>query len=135
MSTRSHISIMNDDGSIELIYCHWDGYPEGVGQCLVDYYNTEEKARELIALGDISSLERRIAPFASETHTFENPANDVTVAYHRDRGESWEDMQPRKFENLFEALKYYEESWAEYWYIFRNGSWHLAFQKVADFLA
>ncbi len=35
MATRSNIGIVNDNGSVTGIYCHWDGYPEhkrkGVG--------------------------------------------------------------------------------------------------------
>ena len=42
---------------------------------------------ELIALGSISSLKPLAAPPEGATHTFDNPLEDVTVAYHRDRGE------------------------------------------------
>jgi len=28
MATRSNIGIVNEDGSVTGIYCHWDGYPE-----------------------------------------------------------------------------------------------------------
>ena len=39
------------------IYCHWDGYPEGVGQALQSGYNSYEEALALILGGDLSSLE------------------------------------------------------------------------------
>lgn len=38
------------------IYCHWDGYPEGVGKALLNGYNSYEKALALILGGDLSSL-------------------------------------------------------------------------------
>lgn len=38
------------------IYCHWDGYPEGVGEDLQNGYNTYENALALILGGDLSSL-------------------------------------------------------------------------------
>ncbi|HKM40982.1 MAG TPA: hypothetical protein VJY43_00240 [Methanocorpusculum sp.] len=56
MSTRSYILIENTDGTFSGIYCHFDGYPKGVGATLLDSYRTEAKIRELIALGTLSSL-------------------------------------------------------------------------------
>lgn len=56
MSTRSTISIQRDDGTIDSIYCHHDGYPEGNGKILLKHYDTEEKVKDLISLGDISFL-------------------------------------------------------------------------------
>lgn len=40
------------------IYCHWDGYPEGVGEALQSGYNTYENALALILGGDLSSLDQ-----------------------------------------------------------------------------
>ena len=40
------------------IYCHWDGYPEGVGEALQNGYNTYENALVLILGGDLSSLDQ-----------------------------------------------------------------------------
>ncbi|HKM41808.1 MAG TPA: hypothetical protein VJY43_04490, partial [Methanocorpusculum sp.] len=56
MSTRSYILIENIDGTFSGIYCHFDGYPKGVGATLLDSYRTEAKIRKLIALGNLSSL-------------------------------------------------------------------------------
>jgi len=56
MSTRSRIGIVNKDGTVRSIYCHFDGYPEGVGETLRKHYNTPEKINELLDLGDISTL-------------------------------------------------------------------------------
>ena len=58
MATRSTIGIKNSDGSVEAVYCHWDGYLEHVGKILSEHYNTEEKIRDLLSYGDISSLEK-----------------------------------------------------------------------------
>ena len=87
MSTNSRIGILHEDGTTETIYCHWDGYPEHQMPILTGHYDTAEKVRALLALGDISSLGERIAPDADEPHSFEKPAEGVTVAYHRDRKE------------------------------------------------
>ena len=51
MGTHAHIGIKNADGSIEAVFCHWDGSPEFVGRILRDSYTAEEKVRQLIAFG------------------------------------------------------------------------------------
>lgn len=56
MSTRSRIGRLTEEGAIESVYCHSDGYLGGVGQILADYYSTEEDVKKLIALGDLSEL-------------------------------------------------------------------------------
>jgi len=56
MATRSTIGIKTEDGTIKAIYCHWDGYPEGVGAGLSQNYNSKEQAEALIALGGFSAL-------------------------------------------------------------------------------
>ena len=73
MSTRSHIGIWNEDGSLDVIYCHWDGYPSYNGALLLHHYQDPEKIRELIALGDISSMAESVKPAEGE-HTFEKRA-------------------------------------------------------------
>tara|TARA_R110000823_G_scaffold287824_1_gene406079 strand:+ start:210 stop:599 length:390 start_codon:yes stop_codon:yes gene_type:complete len=88
MATRSNIAIENQDKTVSVIYCHNDGYIDGVGKLLQENYNTREKMEELIALGDISSLGETI---------------EETVAYHRDRGEKLEEpMQYKTVEVYFE---------------------------------
>ena len=88
MSTRSTIAIERKDGTRTAIYCHWDGYIEGVGVTLQLAYNTAEKVEELLKLGNISSLRYYTEPKTSE-HNFEHPEEDVCVAYCRDRGEDF----------------------------------------------
>lgn len=39
------------------IYCHWDGYPEGVGATLQSEYSSYEEALALILGGDLSTLD------------------------------------------------------------------------------
>jgi len=56
MGTRSNIAIQNTDGTVEMQYCHWDGYISHNGKILFENYTTEEQVRELLAMGTISSL-------------------------------------------------------------------------------
>jgi hypothetical protein len=43
MATRSRIGIELEDGVIESIYCHWDGYPENNGKILLEHYQDPNK--------------------------------------------------------------------------------------------
>ena len=86
MSTRSRIGLMLEDGTIKHSYCHFDGYPHGVGHTLVGHYSEIEKVKELLSFGDMSFLSPKLNPEGE--HSFGNPEKDVTVFYGRDRGES-----------------------------------------------
>ena len=70
MSTRLHIGIRNEDGSPDVIYCHWNDYPSYNGALLLHHYQDPEKIRELIALGDISLPAESVKPAEGE-HSFE----------------------------------------------------------------
>lgn len=54
MSTRAHIVKKLKDGKYVGIYHHSDGYPEYLGELLLNYYDTEDKLDKLISLGDMS---------------------------------------------------------------------------------
>ena len=56
MATRSNIGMKQADGTIKAIYCHWDGYPEGVGATLAEHYKNPAKVEALLNLGDIPNL-------------------------------------------------------------------------------
>jgi hypothetical protein len=85
MATPSSIGIEQADGSVKSIYCHWDGHIETNGKCLITHYEDRERAEKLIALGGISALCPELT--TDFAHSFSNPADGVTIAYHRDRGE------------------------------------------------
>jgi len=72
MATRSYIGVSGPEGpnpTVKFIYCHFDGYPEGVGMTLAKHFDTPYKVDKLIELGDISSLGETL---------------DETVSYRRD---------------------------------------------------
>jgi len=125
MGTRSNIGIQNLDGSYDVIYCHWDGYPSHNGRILYEHYQDLKKIKRLIALGDISIL----APEIGKRHCFEKrsggKANEayrrkhehMCLAYGRDRGEK--DTQARHYANYDELCKMLEEAWTEWVYMYR----------------
>lgn len=122
MSTRSNIGILNGNGTVTAIYCHWDGYIEYTGKILSEHYQEIEKAKELISGGDLSSLHPKIKPTGA--HSFDNPQDDVCVYYHRDRGENWEQTKPKTFKNIFELYNASKKSWCEYLYIYIGNDWY-----------
>jgi len=103
MSTRSNIALEYNDGSIDRIYCHWDGYPDNNGRILLENYTTAEQVSEMLDLGDMSSLEANI---------------HETIYYARDRDEDIE--KPKKFSSREDAKNDMEE----FLYIFtKDGEW------------
>lgn len=62
MSTRANVGVLQDDGTVKVIYSHWDGYPDYLLKTLKSYYNSLEKATALINLGDASYIGRYIEP-------------------------------------------------------------------------
>lgn len=118
MATRSRIAIENGDGSVTSIYCHYDGYPTYVGVILQEHYTDPEKVKKLISLGDISSLYPNVDIPEGVKHDFENRADDITVAYHRDRGEHFSQRKDYSVEEFFNG------DIQEYGYCFTaDGEW------------
>lgn len=129
MSTRGRIGILNDDGTVDSIYCHYDNYLSHNGKILLQHYTLPAKVAELIALGDISSL----APEIGEKHPFDNPHpwntqeyqahqrqyENWVNAYGRDREETDVDSTHSKTVEDFRNIG----CWTEYWYLFCDGEW------------
>ncbi len=118
MSTRSNIGIINEDSSVDVIYCHYDGYPCHNGAILLTHYKDEDKVRRLLRLGDISSLAEKLEPAPGQEHTFEKPADGVVVAYGRER-ES-EQTEARHYRSLDAYRKELQSSntWIEFVYLY-----------------
>lgn len=118
MSTRSFIGKLLPGGSITGIYCHHDGYPEGVGLTLRDHYTDPAKVDALLALGSISSLGEEIG----EQHEFDDRSRDWVAAYHRDRGEDLDD--PAVYKDISDLrANVASDMGAEYAYVFTRGEW------------
>jgi hypothetical protein len=93
MATRCNIAIFekqNEQGvhEVKIIYSHFDGYPSGVGATLMEHYTDINKIRKLIDGGDISTLRKEVDIPDGAEHSFDNRAENITVFYGRDRGET-----------------------------------------------
>ena len=124
MATRSTIALEFADGTIGQVYAHWDGYLSHNGKILQEYYDNPFILRDLIDLGDISSLRPTIGtkhPFSQfdngmSSEEFNALYQDMTTFYGRDRGES--NTNARYFKDYLHFLVDGQEE--EYDYILRN---------------
>ena len=69
MGTRSTIALEYADGTVEQVYCHWDGYLEHNGKILAEHYMDPFKVRDLINLGGFSSLDTTVEATAVTAYT------------------------------------------------------------------
>ena len=117
MSTRSHIAIEDKkDKKIHSIYVHSDGYPNGVGHCLLTHYNRYEKAKDLFQFGNASSLGSTLKECSF---------------YERDWGRNEEKAQRHNNEWCY-VNSLNGDIFIEYIYLFKNGRWYISTQKSID---
>ena len=131
MGTRSTIALEFADGTVEQVYCHWDGYLDHNGAILVEHYSNPFKLRELIDLGDLSSLRPNIGEKhafsqfslrAEEVAGYKLLTEDMCTFYGRDRGE--DGCEARKYKNTDEYFDCSQQE--EYDYILRtDGVWYV----------
>ena len=131
MGTRSTIALEFADGTVEQVYCHWDGYLAHNGQILAEHYSNPFILRDLIDLGDISSLRPTIGTkhaFSQfdlpkeEVEAFVKLTEDMCTFYGRDRGETGADKKQ------FVDFQHYlvNHQYEEYEYILRkDGNWYV----------
>lgn len=114
MSTRGHVAI-KENGKYKYIYNHHDSYIDGLGITLYKYYKDVNKVKELIALGNTSSIGSTVEEGGSKTYKehLDKPLEQRgTVAAFRDinRWEdcnettTWEDEKPLETEYLSDVL-------------------------------
>ena len=111
MGTRSTIALEFADGTVQQVYCHWDGYLEHNGKILQEHYSDPFKLRDLIDLGDMSSLGERIGT----RHAFDQAPQGECTFYGRDRNESG--CGARKFKDYLDYAENHQ--YEEYEYILR----------------
>ena len=138
MATRSTIALEFADGTVQQVYCHWDGYLSNNGRILAEHYRDPFKVQQLINNGAISSLK----PEIGEKHDFDwyfkketipQDMKDIyenlwTCFYARDRGE---ELMVNKFRDFEDYRKNAQSE--EYNYILRtDGNWYVEFYGEFD---
>lgn len=125
MGTRSTIALEFADGTVQQVYCHWDGYLDHNGKILAEHYSDPFKLRELIDLGDMSSLGINIGvqhPFSPHFDEGSKLAYEKAMElgsctfYGRDRGEKG--VAAKQFKSYADYVANHQ--YEEYEYILRN---------------
>lgn len=83
------------------VYCHWDGYPSGVGASLLNSFHTYDEVLNLILGGSCSSIN-----------------NEVIRHYANRKGEKWDWIKPMQGKTQKALVDYFDGCWAEYAYLF-----------------
>ena len=113
MSTRSRIAIKNQDESYDSIYVHWDG--DNHFDILKQFYSIEDQVRELIKLGDLSVLGKKIG---TKTNFDTFSGQEQCLAYDRDRGD--QDVEAIHSPHYSDLINLSGNCNAEFLYIFEK---------------
>ena len=114
MSIRSNIAIEDPKTKkVKVIYVHSDGYPYGVGKCLVDHYNNRQLAEELFKYGDASYLGDTL---------------DECSFYGRDWKRDEEPARTYRDEWMY-MFNMRGDIHIEYIYLFKDNRWHVSTGK------
>ena len=121
MGTRSTIALEFADGTVQEVYCHWDGYLSHNGAILQEHYLDPFKLRDLIDLGGLSKLGPEVGvkrPFdnpgkygSPEYIAFQNLYANQCTFYTRDRGErlhvnKFKDYEDYVANHMYEEFEY-----------------------------
>lgn len=129
MATRSMIAQMDEDGvTARAIYAHWDGYLSNNGRILQEHYDPA-KTRELISMGDLSSLQAEIGsahPFSRlecglNTEQWEAQYGNQCTFYGRDRDQA--NCDYHTYSSLRDLLDSADGCGAQYVYILQGSEW------------
>jgi hypothetical protein len=102
MSTRSLIGFVQPSGRVVATYCHYDGYPDGVGAMLDTNYNDAKSAKAVASVGYLSSLEADLAL-------------SIKIAANK--------QKPYRLASAEDFVKKGTEMWTEWGYLWQDGKW------------
>lgn len=145
MATRGTIALEFADKTVGMVYSHWDNYPSWNGKILQEHYMDPFKVRQLIDLGNISSLRAEIGVqhpfdnphrvFTDEYRAHEAEYKPMTTFYGRDRGDTDQSASYYKDFADYEA----NGGWQEFNYVLRNidgqPTWFVNGQTLASALS
>ena len=98
MGTRSTIAIEFADNSVSQIYCHWDGYLSNNGELLQAHYRDPFVLRELIDLGDFSSLRETVEE--TKEGAYSERGEDCSARRYMDVDEYFAECQQEEYDYI-----------------------------------
>jgi len=114
VSTRCWIAVEQEPdekgfNQVHTIYCHFDGYIEGVGKTLITNWNSLEKAHMLLQYGDISYV-----PEQADDELLQDAAYETTGTALEHVGE------------YHMMLELQGDIHIEYVYLFKDNDWYVS---------
>lgn len=99
---------------VKYIYCHFDGYPEGVGECLKTNYTKPRKINALFSKYDLVSLGSKLKD--------KNKCNTEIHTQFSEESEKYELVAELTYGSRIWA----KENWSdiEYFYLYLRGEWY-----------
>ena len=93
------------------MYCHYDGYLDHNGRMLLEHYNSEEDAQDLVDNGYASSLQ----PTVKEI-------NEKRVHFDK----------PEAYKSLGNYMRNVDTLFIEFIYLWRNNQWWIAWNSSVE---
>ena len=112
MGTRSNIAYLKEDERVVVMYCHYDGYLDHNGRILLEHYNSEEDAQELVDNGYASSLSSTLEEI-----------NDGRA--NKDKPETYRSLGNYMSWNV-------DPLFIEFIYLWRDDQWWVAFNSSVE---
>jgi hypothetical protein len=137
MGTRSTIALEFADGTVEQVYCHWDGYLEHNGQILAKHYMDPFKVKELLALGGFSSLCNTVEETKTGAYHFAR-GEELCINKFKDLKDYYENCQGEEYDYILSPkdgkAQWYVRSYAtqENWITLENAFEQQAFEEEME---
>ena len=103
MGTRSTIALEYADGTVDQVYCHWDGYLDHNGRILQAHYADPFKVRDLVELGGFSSLRETVAETAEGAYS--QRGEEVTINRYKDADEYFDCSQQEEYDYILRQVE------------------------------
>lgn len=117
MGTPANIVALHSSGRWGVSYINYDGYVEGVGMTLFEFYADQNRVDALLELGHLSSLGQTLDPKHTES-------------YARDRDE--EDVDTDYYDTYAQALAEAHDHPGQYLYAWEGHYWHYKGRPVPE---
>jgi hypothetical protein len=102
MGTRSTIALEFADGTVQQVYCHWDGYLSNNGKILQAHYMDPFEVKALVSLGGFSSLKQTFGETADEAYT--QRGEDLCVNKYKDIAEYFAECQQEEYDYIMRPV-------------------------------